>query len=226
MKKTLLIAVAWIGTLGLSAQDILSNNPGEFSQLSLSGKMNVVLVEGDRNSFEVTLHQAEPDRFSWSVSDGKLNMRLRTNTQKESSADVKITYTKLNLLEVSGASVRCENALTGGIFSLTVNNGGNATVEVQAKDVTVQADGNSAATLSGQTLYLNIGANSKAKVDARVLEARAATVSTQFGAEVFVWGTEKLDAKAGSSSVIYYKGTPEIFKQSSSLMGSVEQFSY
>ena len=226
MKKILLIIAGWAGCLGLSAQDIVSNNLGEFDRISLTGKMNVVLVQGDRNSFEVTLHNAEADRFSWTVSNGKLNLRLRANTQRESSADVKITYNGVNALEVSGASVRGENTFTGDIFTLTVNNGGNATVSTQSKDVTVQADGNSAATLSGKTLYLSINANSKAKIDARALEARAAFVSTQLGAEVFVWGTEKLDARAGSNSIIFYKGTPELFKKSTSLMGSIEQFSY
>lgn len=226
MKKILLSAALCFASLGLAAQDVVSHNLSEFSQIVLSGKMNVVLEQGDRNSFEVTLHNTEADRFSWSITDGKLNLRLRANTQRDVSADVKITFQRLNALDVSGASVRGESPVTDGIFTLKISNGGNVTLETRSKDVSVQADGNSAATLSGETLYLTIHANSKAKIDARAIQARSAIVTAQFNAEVFVWGTERLEAKANSNSVIYYKGTPEIYKPTTGTMGSVEQFSY
>lgn len=226
MKKTLLIALLGLLSLKVTAQDIVSHDLGDFNQIVLSGKMNVTLVEGDRNSFEVKFHNTTGDRFTWNVTDGKLNLRLRINTQREGSADVRITYKKLDGLDVSQASVRAEEAVESDIFTLKAANGANIVLESQSKDLTVNADGNSAVTLSGETLYLTINANSKAKIDARALQARSAIVATQFNAEVFVWGTEKLDAKAGSNSVIFYKGTPEIFKTSTSMAGSVEQFSY
>jgi len=226
MKKIGLIAVLLLGSTGLFAQEITAGNLGEFNQIVLTGKMNVVLVEGEQTGIEVILHNTEAERFSWSVSESKLNVRLKPNTQRDGTADVKITYKRLNALDVASSSVRNENTISSGIFDLKVANGANVTLQAEAKDITVSADGNSATTLTGNTLYLNISANSKAKIDARAMEARAAFVSTQLGAEVFVWGTEKLEAKAGSNSVIYYKGTPEIFKPTTNLMGSVEQFSY
>ena len=226
MKKILLSAALCLASLGLAAQNVVSHNLSDFNQIVLSGKMNVVLEPGDRNSLEVTLHNTEADRFSWNIGDGKLNLRLRANTQRDVSADVRIVFKRLNALEVSGASVRGESPVTDGIFALRISNGGHVTLETRSKDVSVQADGNSAATLSGETLYLDIRANSKAKIDARALQTRSAIVTAQFNAEVFVWATERLEAKANSNSVVYYKGTPEIYRPSTATMGSVEQFSY
>jgi hypothetical protein len=226
MKKTRFILFLWLFVREVTAQEITLNDLGEFNRIVLSGKMNVTLEQGDRNALEVSLHNTTEDRFSRSVSDSTLTLRLRVNTRQESSADVKITYRTLNELEVATASERAESPIKADLFTLKVANGAKATIESHSKDLTVIADGNSATSLSGQTLYLTITANSNAKIDARALEARSAIVSAQFNAEVFVWGTEKLDAKAGSNATIFYKGTPEIFKTSAALMGSVEQFSY
>ena len=226
MKKAFLLTALFLASWGAAAQDIASYNPGEFTQIILAGKINVILEQGNENTFEVTLHNIGADRFSWSSYDGKLSMKLKANTRQEGSADVRITYKHIDLIDATTASVRAEGPIPADIFTVKVANGANVTVETQSKDITVAADGNSAVTLSGNTLYLNINANSKAKIDARALQARSAIVNAQINAEVFVWGTERLEAKAGSNSVIYYKGTPEIFKTATNLMGSIEQFAY
>ena len=226
MKKAFLLTALFLASWGAAAQDIVSHNISDFNQIVLTGKLNVVLEQGNKNSFEVTLHNITADRFSWTISDGKLNLRLRANTRQEGSADVKIVYKHIDALDVASASIRNEGTIESDLFEVKVANGGNINIAAQSKDITVNADGNSAVTLSGNTLYLNISANSKAKIDARALQARSAMVNAQVNAEIFVWGTERLEAKAGSNSVIYYKGTPEIFKTTTNLMGSIEQFAY
>lgn len=226
MKRTaLIVAVLCWACAGGFAQE-LSLNPGKFDRIELAGKMNVVLVEGSVGSVEATLHNTESDYFSCSVTGGRLQVRLRPDPQRTGTADVKIVCPKIDRLDVSAASVSNKGVVTADLFELKTANGARAAIQTDSPDITVSADGNSSVSLTGSTLYLNIEAGSKARVDARALEARAATVSVQIGAEVFVWGTEKLDAKAGTGAVIYYKGTPRIFKPSTSLGGSVEQFSY
>lgn len=226
MKKIVLLTAVLLCVLGASAQEVVSYSLSDFNQLVLTGKMNVVLEPGDENKFELTLHNTEAERFTWNTADGKLSLRLRANTRQEGSADVRVTYKHIDGIDAVSSSVRAEGPVVSDIFELKVANGANVTLETQSKDVTVTADGNSAATVSGSTLYLHINATAKSKIDARRMEARAATVNAQLNAEVFVWGTERLEAKAGSNAVIFYKGTPEIFKQTTNLMGSIEQFSY
>jgi len=226
MKKFALLTALMATCWGLTAQEIITHKLNDFNQISLNGNLNVVLVPGEENSFEVTLHNTDADRFSFSTTDGKLALRLKANTRQQASADVKIIYKKIDLLDVISSSVRGEGAIVSDLFELKTGNGANVTIEVNAKDLSVTADGNSAASISGKTPYLNIAATSKSKVDARGVEARSAQVTSTLNGEVFVWATERLEAKAGSNAVIFYKGTPEIFKQSTNLMGSIEQFSY
>lgn len=225
MKKLFLIAALFMIQTGLMAQDIKSDNLPDFKHISLSGKLNVTLEQSDRNSIEIKLNNSDLKNVDWSCKDNKLSIRLKATTQKSSSADVKIYYKDINSLEISGGTLHTEKPIETGIFDLNIGSGANVIAEINTSDLTMGADGNSATTLTGKALYLTLRANSKAKVDARGFESRCAIVSAQFGAEVYVWGTEKLDAKATSNGVIYYKGTPEILKISDKMMGSVAQFS-
>ncbi len=225
MKRFLITAFLLAGFTAARAQDISSTNLPDINEIVLTGKMNVVLKESDKNGFEIRLVNTDPKKVVWTCNEGKLDIKLKANTQKQGSADVVVYYKRITSAKISGASARFESPITVGIFHLNVSNGATVSGEFATKDLAVQAEGNSATTLSGETDYLTLKANSKAKVDARALEARSAIVSSQFGAEVFVWGTEKLDATAGSNSVIYYKGTPEIFKMAEKTLGTVEQFS-
>lgn len=226
MKKILLLVFFCTASLGLAAQNIVSHTVSDFNQLSISGKMNVIIEQGDENKFEVSLTDVETDKFSWTLSDKKLVLKLKANTRKDAVVDVKVTYKSLNGIHVTTASVRAENETDSGIFNIKLNNGAHLNMTINAKDITMSSDGNSAATLAGETLYLNIHANARSKIDARALEARSAIVTSQFGSEIFVWGTERLEAKAANNSVVYYKGTPEIFKPGNNTLGSIEQFSY
>ncbi|MCD8185927.1 MAG: DUF2807 domain-containing protein [Rikenellaceae bacterium] len=226
MKKLVLLTAVFLCAGAATAQEVVSHKLNDFNQISLNGTLNVVLEQGEENSFEVTLHNTDADRFTWSTTDRKLALRLRANTRQQASADVKIIYKQIDALDVVSSSVRTENPIQSDLFELKLANGANVTIGVQAKDFTVHAEGNSAASLSGNTLYLHISAASKSKIDARGVESRSAVVNSTLNGEVFVWATERLEAKAGSNSVIFYKGIPEIFKQSTNLMGSIEQFSY
>ncbi|MCD7962184.1 MAG: DUF2807 domain-containing protein [Rikenellaceae bacterium] len=225
MKKITFLVLLMASVLTLSAQKVNYTNADEFNKIVLSGKINATLVQSDKNSFDMELFNTDVNKADWGVKNGTLTIKLKTNTQKESYAEVTIYYKNVNELEIIKSKVSFDEVVDNGIFKVSVSSGGNLSMEVDTKDLSVSADGNSAVMISGDTEYLNIDANAKSKVDARSLEAKSATVRSRFGAEVFVWGTDKLDATSGSSGVIYYKGNPEVLKVSEKMMGSVEQFS-
>ncbi|MCC8088087.1 MAG: DUF2807 domain-containing protein [Rikenellaceae bacterium] len=225
MKKLIFVAVLLVSVLALSAQEIKSDNLQDFNQITLSGTINATLVQSDRNALEMTLVNTEINKVDWNVKNGNLSIRLKSNSQKESRAEVTIYYKNINELNLVKARATFEEFVDNGIFKVNLSSGANLSMEVDTKDLTIVAEGNSNAIIEGDTEYLNIDANSKSKIDARNLEAKSATVRSRFGAEIFVWGTDKLDATSGSSAVIYYKGTPEVLKVSEKMLGSVEQFS-
>ena len=225
MKRVLAILSLLCLHPALRGQDIKSENLPDFHRVALTGKLSVVLSPSDHNAIEIKLINSDLSKIDWSIKEEKLNIRLKPSTQKESSEEDRIYYRNLRAVEASGANVRLDSVITESLFSLSSAGGATIQGAFDTKDLTVSAEGNSALMLEGTTLYLTVRAMSKAKVDARNLEARTATVTAQMGAEAFVWGTEKLDAHAGSNGVVYYKGDPEILKVTEKMMGTVEQFS-
>lgn len=225
MKKIILAAIMLVTCTGLGAQEIKTENLGDFNKISVSGKLNVTLENTGSSSMEIVLHNTDISKLEWSIKNGVLSVRLKPTTQKDSSADVKISYKNLNEISVIGAKAGFKDVVDNGIFSASVSNGGSLRLEVATKDVTIKADGNSALMIAGETDYLDIEANMKSKADARDLTAKSATAKARNGAEIFVNGTDKLDAVSGTSSAIYYKGDPEVLKMKTRMMGVIEQYS-
>lgn len=224
MKKIVFLTIMLVSALTMAAQEIKSDIAGEFSKVNFTGKLDVVLIKSSSNAIDIKLHNADVDKISWNVKNGELNVKLKANTQKTSSADVKIYYKDINAIKTTNAKVKASDTVEKGIFSISASNGGVISLDVDTKDLTVQADGNSAIMIAGDTDYLNVDANSKSKVDARNLEALSVNAKARYASEIFVWATDKLDATAGTNSNIYYKEMPEVLKVSEKMMGTVGQF--
>ncbi|MDR2935773.1 MAG: DUF2807 domain-containing protein, partial [Rikenellaceae bacterium] len=199
MKKIALAAVLLFCAAGLSAQNIRSNELQDFSSLVLSGKLNVTLEPSGHNGIEIAMVDADMSRMEWGVKGGKLSIRLKANPigPTGGSADVKIYYMKLSSIEASGgASVGSLAAVRTGIFTLRATGGANIALELYTSDLTVTGEGNSVLLLTGSSDYITAKATTKGKVDARNLQTKTAMVNTQLAGEIYVWGSDKIDARA------------------------------
>ncbi len=224
MKKIVLATALLFCAAGLWAQNIKSEKLQDFSSLVLSGKLNVTLEPSDHNGIEITMVDADMSRMEWGVKGDKLSIRLKANPigPTGGSANVKIYYTKLSSIEVTGgANVGSLSAVRTGIFGLKASGGTNIALEIYASDLTVTAEGNSVLLLTGSSDYITAKATTKGKIDARNLQTKTAMVNAQLAGEVYVWGLDKIDAKAVTNGVVYYKGTPEVLKVSEKMGGTI-----
>ena len=61
----------------------------------------------------------------------------------------------------------------------------------------------------------------KSKVDCRSLTAEDVRVEAGSAAEVYVNVTERLQMTADTGAAIFYKGSPEILRSSSKMLGTI-----
>ena len=75
--------------------------------------------------------------------------------------------------------------------------------------------------MTGTTKYFTLVTGAKSKVDCRALTAEDVRVEAGSAAEVYVNVTERLQMTADTGAAIFYKGSPEILRSSSKMLGTI-----
>lgn len=207
-----------IFAVGTFAQSLIRNeNLPVFTNVSLSGNMNVELIPGAENRIEVELHDSDVKKFTWTMlDDGTLSVKLRPTVGQKSRADVRIYYKgPLYGVTVNDAKLTA-NHIDTSIFRLSISGAGNASIALDADDVEIEVSAKSALAATGSTKYLTMRVSEGSKVDTRGLEAVSAEIEAVTGGEVYVCATERIVTNARTASNIYYMGNPSIVKDHTS----------
>ncbi len=221
MRKWIIAAVAILAGWGANAQQtIKSEEVSKFSQLNLSGAINVELIPAEKNAIDVVLTNTDINKFKWNVSDGVMNVSLRATPGQAGSATMKIYYAdELSAIKLYGGQLITKDTLQAHLLRLAVSGGATMTATLRADDLELDVTSNSVVQLSGAARYLTLRATDKSRVDTRPLEAISVETDTATGAEVYVSAKERFVSNAKTNSSVFYKGTPTIIKQLSPKMG-------
>jgi hypothetical protein len=215
MKKIVFIATMLIAAVATSAQEVIkSTEIGDFQAITLAGNIAVELVSADTNGIEISLYESTADRFRWSVSEaGVLSVYLRPTVGKNSRADVRIHYkADLQDITVNEARLTATKLIEAHHLHITLSGGASANLAIKAKDLELEAKGNSVIAANGEAKYLTIRASERSKIEVKTLSSTSAEVTATMGAEVFVDASERLVALTRSGATIYHTGSPEILK--------------
>ena len=223
MKKFLALAVL-MGIAVLPAfaqQEIRSEGSLDFSKADLSGNLTVKMIRSDTARIAIKLQDAEINRLNWGVKDGLLTVRLKPGMNGKGSADVTLYYDSLSSVKVSGANVSVAGVLSAVMLDIDRSAGATFGAELATKDTYMKVAGNSVANVTGTTKYFTLVTGAKSKVDCRSLTAEDVRVEAGSAAEVYVNVTERLQMTADTGAAIFYKGSPEILRSSSKMLGTI-----
>ena len=150
---------------------------------------------------------------------GVLTITEKILRNSRSRTVVEVYYHTLKSLDASDAYVAFGNTVTQKMMKLEIAGGGKISAEMDVADLEVGLSGkNTRARLSGKARYVEIVAAS-GMLDASALESMSVEVTANYGASVAVRATERLKASASTSATIAYRGTPEIIKGRTAVLG-------
>lgn len=221
-KRVFLIGLALMMSVQLWAQQTIhSRQVDAFRTVDLSGDLTVELIRSDTAGVDIVLSHTTIEKLEWGVKDGTLFMRLKPGSSANARGEVKLYYRDFNTLKISRSSVKAQDVLSGTMLDIQLSAGATFSGAVHAKDLNLKVNGNSAADISGSVKYFTLNASGKSKVNTRDLETTDANIVASSTAEVYVWAQERLQAVAESGGAVYYKGTPEIFRSTTKMMGTI-----
>lgn len=225
-KKLLLLFTALLAvTSGYSQEMMDMGYIADFHKLKASGPFKIHLIKGESTKLEAKFSGIEASKLKWGVKDGVLSLQMNVGfTQREASVDINIYYKTLDEIDTEGVNLTNEGNLESK--SLILIMGGSvsrANMKLAIGDLEIRASGKTNIKVEGEAEYLAIKGSLGANVNTMFMNATNANISATGGSEVYVWATKRLEARAVSGGVIYYRGNPEILKTSKSLGGIVKQ---
>lgn len=215
MKKLIFTLLATIFCSSIWAQQtIKGDNVSSFSSISLSGKLFVEMIHATKNSIEIELVDIPLSRVKWGVVNDELSVSLAPSLNSKGTAHVKIFYTKVSDISISGSELVVRDILSSPLISLSLSSGAKITVDCECDDIAITALNNSVAKIGGITEYMTLRATELSTVQASSLMSVSTDVECTTGAEAYVAASKRLVAISKTGSSVYYKGSPSIMRTS------------
>lgn len=223
MKKLVFICL-FLMPIVASAQTTLTKQLGEFSTVKVYNGIDLELVKSDENKIIVTGEKTD-----------KVSIKNKNNTLKialnfpETTADgkVKITLYYASLLETidanEGATITGKKIEQSQI-EIKAQEGAFINIVVEVKHLMVKSVSGAVIKLSGTTKNQTVEANLGGIYHGyNLIVSDLNYVRAGSGSKVEVQAGETLDAKVSFGGSIFYKGTPEVFKDKKVIGGVIEQ---
>lgn len=220
--KKLILALACLTTLAVSAQDTKTfSDPnattrtlsGSFTGISVSSGVDLYITQGNEESLAVSASDEKyMSRFKTEVVNGVLKIYYDNNgvtwtDHKSRKLKAWVSFKTLEKLQGSaGASVTVKGSLSAGNLDMKFSSGSEFDGTIAAKQITVDQNSGSELNISGSAEKLNIEVSSGANFKGYDLAVDYCDARASSGGEVKITINKELSAKANSGGGIRYKG--------------------
>ncbi len=199
-------------------RDLTSN----FNEITVKQGINLVITQG--NSTELTVEADENiiELLITEVVDNNLKIYFKENVNRADAKNVYLTTDKISKISTSsGALVKSENKLQTNNLELHSSSGSSIKLDISSNDVQSSTSSGANMKIIGQSKSFYGKASSGSSINAEQLESIDADVKVSSGANIQIYVSEELTAKASSGGSINYKGSPSKINKEASSGGSI-----
>jgi hypothetical protein len=184
---------------------IVESRPLEaFTGLSVSGRMEVILIPSDRNEVEISTQLSHPDKVKTTVKGGVLKIRV-SSFMRGHKIRVRLFYTKLDQIVARGnATIRSDSEIKANDILIDAKSRSTISTKVNSKRLRISAASSAQIFLMGSSSTVMVRASGGSRVSMSRLQNESALVRAITGAEIWVNPTERLDAEAGTAGRVNY----------------------
>ncbi|MDG2193744.1 MAG: DUF2807 domain-containing protein [Polaribacter sp.] len=195
-----------------------------FTAVKVSTGIDLYITQGNNVSLSVEADENLHDIIKTEVEDGELKIYSEKNIWRAKARKVHLTIRTLNELKAtSGSDIYTENTIKTDNFKINVSSGADARITVIAENLTSSANSGAGLRISGKTISHTSRATSGSSIRAYALKSETTTVKASSGANIDVYASKEIDAKASSGGDIDYRGNPKRINKKTSSGGSVSK---
>ena len=194
----------------------------DFSKIEIGQGIQLYITQEDNLSLVVKADENLHKLIKTEVRNGVLKISSKRNIRRAKSKKIYLSAPNINAIKAtSGSDVVTENTINADVFDAHVSSGADARIDVNAETVNSSSSSGADLRIKGTANYYTAKATSGSSIRAYSLKSKNATVKVNSGANIDVYVTESLDAKASSGGDIDFRGNPKKVDKRKSSGGSI-----
>ncbi|MBL4604373.1 MAG: DUF2807 domain-containing protein [Flavobacteriaceae bacterium] len=194
----------------------------DFTRVKVSNGLDLYIKQGSKTSLTVEADENLHEIIITEVKGGVLKIYTDRNIRRAKARKVYLTVTTLEELKAtSGSDVFSENTIKANDLEVSTSSGADMRIEVDADNVTSRSSSGADLRISGIANSHSANASSGSSIHAYNLKSKNVTAKVSSGADISVFATESINARASSGGDIRYKGSPEKVNKKTSSGGGV-----
>ncbi len=220
--KNLYTVIALFLTALMSAQNPITKETGDFTEVKVYDRIVVNLVKATEN--KVIVSGEDASQVEIINKDGTLKIRMEFDLIFDGNKTfVNVYYNNLNVIDGNEGSVITSNELIEqDAIEIRMQEGARIKVGLQVKQAHLRAVTGGIIDASGQAISQQVKVNTGGIYEGRNLETEHADIFVQAGGEVEAYATKLADItiRAGGDVVVY--GNPAEVKRSRTFGGRIK----
>lgn len=214
----LLVVVAGFYTTSVAgtADEAGIRNVKDFNAIKVSAGIDLFVSMGNEETVKVVAGEDIIDDVITEVKGGTLHIYMKKrnwfnifNWGAAKPREVFVTATTLERLDASsGSDVKSENTLKGDRLEANASSGSNMNIDLVYKEVSFDSSSGADVKITGKAKTFNASASSGSDINARGFETAVCHARVSSGADISVYVTGEIYAKASSGGDIRYFGNP------------------
>ena len=193
-----------------------------FTEIKVSNGLELHLYQGSKNKIIVDADENLQDIIITEVNNGVLEIYSEKSIWRAKSKKIFVTIKNLeSVTATSGADVYAKETIKVDDIRVSSTSGADINISVDAITVETSSTSGSDIEISGVSNKHISSATSGASIDAYDLHSKIVIVKVTSGADINVYASESLDAKATSGGDIDFKGNPKNVNKKSSSGGDI-----
>lgn len=194
----------------------------DFTKIKVSTGLDLYIIQGSTPKIVVEADENLQDIIMTEINNGILKIYSDKNIWKAKARKVYVTLETLEAVTAtSGSDVYTKETIKVNDIAIKATSGADIRMSLYANSVGSSATSGSGIEISGVANNHSSSATSGASIDAYELRSKKATVSVSSGADINIYASESITAKASSGGDIDFKGNPEKVVKKSSSGGSI-----
>ena len=221
--KTIFKTLTLLFTTTLFAQEPITKDIGEFTELKAFDLLNVHMVKSDKNKVEISGDNASEVEVI--NKDGKLKIRMDIDESFDGNRTyVKLFYTNVDIIDVNeGASVTSDNKIKQYELVLKAQEGGIINLKAKLSEAQIKAVTGGVIELSGSADHQDVNINTGGIFKGKDFKTEKTEVAIRAGGEADVNASELMDVKIRAGGDVYVYGDPETLNENRALGGRIKR---
>ena len=194
----------------------------DFSRVKVSSGIDLYIKQGSKTELTVEADENLHDYIVTEVRGDQLKIYVDGNIWRAKARKVYLTVTSIEELKAtSGSDVFSQGVIKAEDLDLSTSSGADMRIEIDAYNVTTHSSSGSDLRVTGKANTHETSASSGSSINAYGLESKDVTAKVSSGADIGVFASESISARASSGGDIRYKGNPEKVNKKTSSGGGV-----